>query len=89
MYTLVWRMLHNYAARHKVRGHPLIGSFNAQAFARAQKYCRVGAVAKFIRLAIKMLRSRGSSPYRWRNARAWKCVLSAESCISAHTCALL
>ena len=67
---LVGRMLDNYAARHKVRGHPLIGSFNAQAFARAQKYCRVGAVANTIRLAIKMLRSRGSLPYRWRNARA-------------------
>ena len=56
---LVGRMLDNYAARHKVRGHPLIGSFNAQAFARAQKYCRVGAVANTIRLAIKMLRSSG------------------------------
>ena len=51
---LVGRMLDNYASRHKVRGHPLLGSFNAQAFARAQKYCRVGVVANTIRLAIKI-----------------------------------
>ena len=54
---LVGRMLDNYAARHKVRGHSLIVPFNAQAFAKAQKLCRVGAVASTISLAINALLS--------------------------------
>ena len=82
-------MLDKYAARHKVRGHSLIATFDAPVFVKAQKYCRVVAVANNIRLAIEMLRSRGYPPSRWRNAHAWKCVLSARRCISAHTCVLL
>ena len=78
---LVGRMLDNYAARHKVRGHSLIDLFNAQAFAKAQKFCRVGAVANTIRLAINAARSRGSPPSSWRNSRAWRSVLPDSSCI--------
>ena len=86
---LVGRMLDNYAARHKVQGHSLIVPFNAQAFAKAQKLCRVGAVANTIRLAINALRSRGSPSPTWRNSRAWRSVLPDNSCISDHACATL
>ena len=82
-------MFDNYAARHKVRGHSLIDPFNAQAFAKAQKFCRVGAVANTGRLAINALRSRGSPPSSWRNSRAWRSVLPDSRCISAHSCATL
>ena len=69
---LVGRMLDNFASRHSVRGHPLLGPFNSHAFSRAQKYCRVGVLANTIRLVIKELRTRDIRPVQWNFARTWK-----------------
>ena len=50
---LVGRMLGNFASKHKVRGHPLLGPFKSYVIKRTHKYCCVGVVANTIRLAIR------------------------------------
>ena len=86
---LVGRMLDNLAAKHKVQGHPLVGPFNAHAFSRAQKYCRVGAIANTIRRAIHDFRSRRSAIHHWSTTALWNSALPSDSCISAVTCVSL
>ena len=83
---LVGRMLDNLAAEHKVQGHPLVRPYNAHAFSRAQNYCRVGAIANTIRLAIHDFRTRRSAGHRWCNTALWNSALPTNSCISALTC---
>ena len=84
---LVGRMLDNFASKHKVRGHPLLGPFNSYVFKRIQKYCRVGVVANTIRLAIRELKIRRIPPIRWKTPSSWKLVLSENNSVSAYTCA--
>ena len=63
---LVGRMFDNYASKHKVCGHLLVGPFNSYVFKRSPKYCRVGPVANAIRLAIEEPRRTGIQPSRWK-----------------------
>ena len=86
---LVGRMLDNLAAKHKVQGHLLVGPYNAQVFARAQKYCRVGFIANTIGRAIHDFLDRRCAVRHWSTTALWKSFLLANSWISAQSCASL
>ena len=82
-------MLDNYASKHKVRGHLLVGPFSSHVCKKSNKYCCVGPVANTIRLAIKELRRTGIQPSRWKIPSSWWHVLPENSIVSAYTCAAL
>ena len=83
---LVGRMLDALASKHKDIGHPLIGRFMMQDFARAQKYCRFGKIANTIRFAIAKLTSGGVPKRNWTATRTWKQALPGAGFLDARQC---
>ena len=82
-------MLDTHAIIHRVKGHPLIGGFDATKFSKAQMYCRVGKYANTIRMAMAKIKELGIPQNKYSKSRTWTRCLPEDNAFSDSTCANL